>query len=176
MASSRRGAVKVNPVTGKMERLSEAEASMAGKTRDGCLVVDDRYINAAKDLGLGGANGMYGHMKALARMGDGAGDVPVQFGGSMQRERCVRRAQRSREWPWRQAQRASRPASACASLRERDSAPRDPRLAPIRCVPPRVPARSLADRPLSHIHTTSCLAAGRATRARSARTTSAARR
>ena len=85
-ATSRRGAVKVNPVTGKMERLTEAEASMAGKTRDGCLVVDDRYINAAKDLGLGGANGMYGHMKALARMGDGAADVPVQFGGSLQRE------------------------------------------------------------------------------------------
>jgi len=118
MASSRRGAVKVNPVTGKMERLSEAEASMAGKTRDGCLVVDDRYINAAKDLGLGGANGMYGHMKALARMGDGAGDVPVQFGGSMQRERCVR-AQRERAGlrGGRRAQRASRPAHGCAGQR-----------------------------------------------------------
>ena len=173
MASSRRGAVKVNPVTGKMERLSEAEASMAGKTRDGCLVVDDRYINAAKDLGLGGANGMYGHMKALARMGDGAGDVPVQFGGSMQRERCVR-AQRCARWPWRHAQRASRPACVRELARERQRvtwpAPRADC-----CVPPRPPARSSADRPLSHNHTT-YIAAGRATRALSARTTSAARR
>ena len=86
MASSRRGAMKVNPVTGKMERISEADAaaSAQGKTRDGCLLVDDRYLNAAKDLGLGGAEGMYGHIKALKRMGDGAADVTT--GASMQRE------------------------------------------------------------------------------------------
>ena len=84
MASSRRGAMKVNPVTGKMERMTEAEASMAGKTRDGCLVVDDRYINAAKELGLGNADGSYGHIKALTRMGKGAGEAPE--GASMQRE------------------------------------------------------------------------------------------
>ena len=136
MASSRRGAVKVNPVTGKMERLSEAEASMAGKTRDGCLVVDDRYINAAKDLGLGGANGMYGHMKALARMGDGAGDVPVQFGGSMQRERCVR-AQRCARWPWRHATARLSPclrARACARETARHVARTSRRL--LRAAPP----------------------------------------
>lgn len=54
--SSRRGAVKVNPVTGKMEK---ADPVPAGKHRDGCMLVDDRYVNAAKDLGLGGANGEF---------------------------------------------------------------------------------------------------------------------
>jgi hypothetical protein len=51
---SRRGAVKVNPVTGKMVKMSEEEA---GGHRDGCLKLDEKYINAAKDLGLGGAEG-----------------------------------------------------------------------------------------------------------------------
>ncbi len=54
--ASRRGAVKVNPVTGKMEKI-DASAVPAGKHRDGCLLVDDRYVNAAKDLGLGGDKG-----------------------------------------------------------------------------------------------------------------------
>lgn len=53
--ASRRGAVKVNPVTGKMERIPDDEIAV-GK-RDGCLRLDDKYINAAKDLGLGGADG-----------------------------------------------------------------------------------------------------------------------
>ena len=56
--TSRRGAVKVNPVTGKMEKIGPNDIP-AGKHRDGCLLVDDRYVNAAKDLGLGGANGEY---------------------------------------------------------------------------------------------------------------------
>ncbi len=51
---SRRGAVKINPVTGKMERMDEATAAAK---RDGCMAVDDRYVNAAKELGLGGAEG-----------------------------------------------------------------------------------------------------------------------
>ncbi len=52
---SRRGAVKINPVTGKMEKMApDAEGA---KHRDGSLMVDDRYINAAKELGLGGAEG-----------------------------------------------------------------------------------------------------------------------
>ena len=57
--SSRRGAVKVNPVTGKMEKIDPNEKLPEGKHRDGCLLVDDRYVNAAKDLGLGGANGAF---------------------------------------------------------------------------------------------------------------------
>lgn len=52
--ASRRGAMRVNPVTGKMEK---AEALPEGKHRDGCMVVDDKYVNAAKDLGLGGQAG-----------------------------------------------------------------------------------------------------------------------
>jgi len=63
--SSRRGAVKVNPVTGKMEKMTAADVP-AGKHRDGCLLVDDRYVNAAKDLGLGSDKG------AGAREGRGA--------------------------------------------------------------------------------------------------------
>ena len=54
--ASRRGAVKVNPVTGKMEKV-EASDVPAGKHRDGCLLVDDRYVNAAKDLGMGAEKG-----------------------------------------------------------------------------------------------------------------------
>jgi hypothetical protein len=56
--ATRRGAVKINPVTGKLEKV-EAVTGPDGVTkhRDGCMVVDDRYINAAKDLGLGGEDG-----------------------------------------------------------------------------------------------------------------------
>ena len=53
---SRRGAVKVNPVTGKMEKMSEEERL---GHRDGCLRVDEKYINAAKDLGLGSNEGWF---------------------------------------------------------------------------------------------------------------------
>ena len=48
--------MKVNPVTGKMEKMDEKEA---GRQRDGCLVLPEKYMNAAKDLGLGGAGGAY---------------------------------------------------------------------------------------------------------------------
>lgn len=50
---SRRGAVKINPVTGKMEKMTEEEVGV----RDGCMKLDEKYINAAKDLGLGGGDG-----------------------------------------------------------------------------------------------------------------------
>jgi hypothetical protein len=77
--------MKVNSVTGKMERMTEEDSKkMEGKTRDGCLLVDDRYINAAKELGLGGQDGMYGHIKSLSKLGKGAGDI--HEGQSMQRE------------------------------------------------------------------------------------------
>jgi hypothetical protein len=52
--TSRRGAVKINPVTGKMEA---ADPSDLTKHRDGSLMVDDKYVNMAKELGLGGAAG-----------------------------------------------------------------------------------------------------------------------
>lgn len=76
---SRRGAVKINPVTGKMEKMDEATAAAK---RDGCMAVDDRYVNAAKELGLGGGDGMYTHIKSLVRVG--GGDIPVV--ASMEKE------------------------------------------------------------------------------------------
>lgn len=72
---SRRGAVKVNPVTGKMEKVTAADVP-AGKHRDGCLLVDDRYVNAAKDLGLGSDKGAAartpGARRARARVASAA--------------------------------------------------------------------------------------------------------
>lgn len=56
--TSRRGAVKINPVTGKLEKMDPSTLAVPeGKHRDGALLVDDRYINAAKELGLGGEGG-----------------------------------------------------------------------------------------------------------------------
>jgi hypothetical protein len=54
---SRRGAVKVNPVTGKLERVDVKSAAAEGMHQDGSLRISDRYINAAKELGLGGNEG-----------------------------------------------------------------------------------------------------------------------
>jgi hypothetical protein len=75
-----------------------------GKHTDGSLRVDDRYVNAAKELGLGGADGvlvsplrivgstgpthspprppstragMYSHIKSLGRVAGGVADIPV---------------------------------------------------------------------------------------------------
>jgi hypothetical protein len=121
-----------------MEKIDSA-AVPEGKHRDGCLLVDDRYVNAAKDLGLGNGKGacarplgaarrllpahrprlshappppsssllppralnafrllphapfpagVYGHLKSLTRMGDGAGDAPT--GTSMGVDRSVK--------------------------------------------------------------------------------------
>jgi hypothetical protein len=52
--TSRRGAVKFNPVTGKMEAADPVDLT---KHRDGSLQVDAKYVNMAKELGLGGAAG-----------------------------------------------------------------------------------------------------------------------
>lgn len=72
--------LQVNPVTGKMERVDPASAAGTfsitffslsksnepvtlarstpdGKHTDGSLRLDNRYVNAAKDLGLGGDAG-----------------------------------------------------------------------------------------------------------------------
>ncbi len=62
--TSRRGAVKVNPVTGKMEK---ADPLPEGKHRDGCMLVDDRYVNAAKDLGMGAEKGACGFAQELLK-------------------------------------------------------------------------------------------------------------
>lgn len=63
--------MKVNPVTGKMEKVDPASAA-DGKHTDGSLRLDNRYVNAAKELGLGGADGMYSHIKSLGA----AADIP----------------------------------------------------------------------------------------------------
>ena len=58
--TSRRGAVKINPVTGKMEKIDPSSLVIPeGKHRDGALLVDNRYINAAKELGLGSDEGKF---------------------------------------------------------------------------------------------------------------------
>lgn len=58
--SSRRGAVRVNPVTGKIEKYEPTEGpDGVTRHRDGCLVVDERYINAAREIGLGGEQGTF---------------------------------------------------------------------------------------------------------------------
>lgn len=62
--TSRRGAVKVNPVTGKMEAVTETDLT---KHRDGSLMVDDKYVNMAKELGLGGAAGASSSNTACSR-------------------------------------------------------------------------------------------------------------
>ena len=60
----RRGAVRVNPVTGRMEPAPVAAprppGAPAAPHRDGCMLVSERYINAARDLGLGGREGEWG--------------------------------------------------------------------------------------------------------------------
>ena len=65
---SRRGAVRVNPVTGKMERVDAAAgAPPPGYHRDGSLLVPDALINGAKALGLGGAAGAWQRGAGIAR-------------------------------------------------------------------------------------------------------------
>lgn len=56
--------MKVNPVTGKMEAMTAAES---GGQRDGCLVLPEKYMNAAKDLGLGGAAGVFSERASAIR-------------------------------------------------------------------------------------------------------------
>lgn len=57
--------MKVNPVTGKMEAM---EPRKEGEIRDGSLRLPAKYLTAALDAGLGGSNGMYGHMGSLDKV------------------------------------------------------------------------------------------------------------
>ena len=50
----KRAPMKVNPVTGKMEAVEPAKE---GEIRDGSLRLPSKYLTAALDAGLGGANG-----------------------------------------------------------------------------------------------------------------------
>lgn len=73
-----RGAKRVNPVTGKLEDV----VVKPGMHRDGCLQLSDKYINAARDAGLGAGTNMYSHVKSLQKRG--VDDVPSST--SMARE------------------------------------------------------------------------------------------
>jgi hypothetical protein len=53
-AAKPRTAVRVNPVTGKMEAVTDEKD---GLKRDGCMRLPSKYLTAALDAGLGGANG-----------------------------------------------------------------------------------------------------------------------
>jgi len=50
-----RGAFTVNPVTGELRKAEVKE----GLRRDGMLQLSDKYINAARDAGLGTQQGMW---------------------------------------------------------------------------------------------------------------------
>ena len=68
-----RAPIIVNPVTGAQ---SAAPPMAAGMLRDGSLAVPAKMIDAARDLGLGGAGGrMYAHVSALVRAG--GDDLPT---------------------------------------------------------------------------------------------------
>ena len=83
-----RPAVKVNPVTGAMTAVPRRPAGGDGKRRDGCVAVDEKYMHAALDAGLGGRDGMYGHMTSIRRAvapSGGGGGVEVSGGGGRRR-------------------------------------------------------------------------------------------
>jgi hypothetical protein len=82
-----RSAVKVNPVTGAMTAVAKRPPGAGGKRMDGCVAVDEKYLHAALDAGLGGRDGMYGHMTSIKRAvhpGTGGG-VEVSGGGGRRR-------------------------------------------------------------------------------------------
>jgi len=101
--SSRRGAVKVNPVTGKMEKVDPSDVP-AGKHRDGCLLVDDRYVNAAKDIGLGSEKGASppSPSRAAARRPSRARGIrsrtPPTLSRPLLAQACTGTSRRSRAW------------------------------------------------------------------------------
>ena len=60
-----RGRVRVNPVTGAL--IAVADNANDGKVQEGCLRLDKKYMSAALAAGLGGGNGMYGHMSTIQK-------------------------------------------------------------------------------------------------------------
>jgi hypothetical protein len=53
--ASRRGAVKVNPVTGELKRVDGNKE--AGTMRSGCVTLPEKYMHAARDAGLASGTG-----------------------------------------------------------------------------------------------------------------------
>ena len=66
-AKAKRGAVRVNPVTGQL-----MAAEKTSGTRDGCLTLPEHMLYAAADAGLGSGSGMYSHIGALRKELNGA--------------------------------------------------------------------------------------------------------
>ncbi|KAA0161648.1 hypothetical protein FNF27_08142 [Cafeteria roenbergensis] len=70
--ASRRGAVKVNPVTGELTRIDATKEE--GTVRSGCVSIPERYLHAARDAGLAQGTEMFGHVKSLKRVGAADGN------------------------------------------------------------------------------------------------------
>ena len=61
-----RGKVRVNPVTGALETITQ-DNDDPNYVREGCMRIHKKYMNAAVEAGLGGGNGMYGHIGAIKK-------------------------------------------------------------------------------------------------------------
>lgn len=87
MSRPKRAPMTVNPVTGELRRAP----STKGKHTSGCVQIEERYLHAARDAGLGGSQGMYGHMSIFKRTGadvlrpteGAAGSGPGDLGGGV---------------------------------------------------------------------------------------------
>ena len=65
--NGRRVPVRVNPVTGKMEAVKNDGKQTGDKVREGCMMIDRKYLSAATEAGLGSSNGMYSHLSGVRR-------------------------------------------------------------------------------------------------------------
>lgn len=92
VGAAKRGPVKVNPVTGALVKTGAPAPLAPGQHRDGAMIVDDRYINAAKELGLGNEKGASPLTLLGARGGGGAGGAAARRGraaGGAERPRAA---------------------------------------------------------------------------------------
>jgi hypothetical protein len=70
-----RGSVRVNPVTGQMQRIEPTRSKQgSGKNesdeemvREGCMMIPKKYLTAATDAGLGSSDGMYSNMSGVRK-------------------------------------------------------------------------------------------------------------
>jgi len=78
--NGRRVPVRVNPVTGKMEAVKPKKED-SGKVREGCMMIDRKYLQAATDAGLGSSNGMYSHLSGVRRTLGSSKNIGGSSGG-----------------------------------------------------------------------------------------------
>lgn len=64
---AKRGKVRVNPVTGALEAVADTKDD-PNYVREGCMRIHKKYMGAAVAAGLGGGNGMYGHIGGVRGM------------------------------------------------------------------------------------------------------------